>query len=135
MTLRNLLIALSVIILSSCGIPREQQESMNNSLLNELSDSFMNDSILLPSQVYVELKNTQKNNDNKTGEYKSSFLFTFQDFWDKSNYEARGTAYFDNNGNIVKENGKKNIRINVISKNHKSVSSEELKLLRPKDIH
>lgn len=133
MAIRSILITLLVLIVSSCGITSDKQEAMNHSLRYELNESFLNDSVVLPSKVYVELKDSQKNDDYETGDYKASFLFTFQNFWDKSNYEVRGTAYFDTDGCIIKENGKKNIRINVISKNHKLVSSEELKLLRPKD--
>ena len=106
---------------------------MNSSLLNELNDSSLNDSVVLPSGILVELKEVQKNNDNETGAYKASFLFTFKNFWDNSNYDVRGMAYFDSDGSIAIENGKKNIRINVISKNHKTVSLDELKSLRPKD--
>lgn len=133
MYFRNLLIILMLLISSSCGISTDKQEAMNNSLLSELNESFLNDSIVLPSKTSVELKDCQRNSDNESGEYKSSFIFTFQNFFDKSNYAVRGTAYFDNNGCIVKENGKKNIRINVISKNHKTISSEEFKSLKPKD--
>lgn len=130
---RNILIALLVFLVSSCGISSDKQEAMNNSLLHELSESFLNDSVVLPSQVAVELKDFHKNDDNETGEYKASFLFTFHNFWDKSNYSVMGSAYFDHNGCIVKENGKKNIRIRVISKNHKTVSRDELMSLKPKD--
>lgn len=133
MNLRNILITLLLFIVSSCGIPTDKQEAMNNSLLHDLSESFLNDSIVLPSQVSVELNDVQKNDDDETGAYKASFLFTFKNFWDKSKYEVRGTAYYDDNGSIVIENGKKNICIRVISKNHKLVSSDELVLLRPKD--
>lgn len=122
-----------MLIISSCGISKDKQEAMNHSLIHELSESFLNDSIVLPSQVYAELKDSRKNNDNEIGEYKSSFLFTFQNFWDKSNYEVRGTAYFDTNGCVVKENGKKGIHINTISKNHKIVSWDELMSIKPKD--
>ncbi|MBD5585882.1 MAG: hypothetical protein HDQ88_12440 [Clostridia bacterium] len=133
MTLRNIPIIFLICILSSCGISKDKQESMNSSLLNELNDSFLNDSVVLPSGILVELKEVQKNNDNETGAYKASFLFTFKNFWDNSNYDVRGMAYFDSDGSIAIENGKKNIRINVISKNHKTVSLDELKSLRPKD--
>lgn len=128
----TILISLMMLI-SSCGNSTQKQEVMNNSLLSELKESFLNDSIVLPSKPSVELKDCQKNSDNESGEYKSSFIFIFQNFFDKSNYTVRGTAYFDNNGCVVKENGKKNIRINVISKDHKTVSSDELMTLRPKD--
>lgn len=133
MYFRNILISMLILIASSCGVSTDKQEAMNNSLLSELNDSFLNDSIVLPSKASIELKDCQKNDDNESGEYKASFLFTFQNFFDKSNYAVSGTAYFDNNGCIVKENGKKNIRINVISKNHKIVSLEELMSLKPKD--
>lgn len=119
--------------LASCGISKETQEAMSESLQDELNESFMNDSIVLPYKMSVELKDIQKNDDNETGDYKASFLFSFQNFWDESKYAVRGVAYFDENGYVIKDNGKKNIRINVISINNRMTSSEELVKLRPKD--
>lgn len=132
MKIRSLLLLL-VFTLTSCGMPKETQDAMSKSLKNELNESFMNDSIVLPSKISVELKDIQSNDENETGDYKASFMLSFRDFWDDSKYDVRGVAYFDSYGSVIKENGKKNIRINVISKNHNVVSSEELIKLRPKD--
>lgn len=119
--------------LASCGISKETQDSMSESLQDELNESFMNDSIVLPSKMSVELSDIKKNDDRETGDYKASFLFSFQNFWDESKYAVRGVAYFDKDGSIVTANGKKNIRINVISINNRMISSEELVKHRPKD--
>ncbi len=134
--MRNFIKILSFSLLffvASCGVPNETQNVMSESLQDELNESFIDNKVVLPYKISVELKDVETNDDNETGHYKASFLYSFQNFWDKSEYDVRGIAYFDSDGYIVKENGKKNIRLNVISKNSKLVSSEELIKLRPKD--
>ena len=118
---------------ASCGISKETRGLMSESIRNELNESFMNDSVVLPSKISVELNDIQKNDDRETGDYKASFLFSFQNIWDESKYAVRGVAYFDKEGSIITANGKKSIRINVISINNRMVSSEELVKFRPKD--
>lgn len=126
---------LLVTVVVACGVSKDKQDRMRFSLHRELNESFINDSILLPSVDFIELKEVEKNRDHEIGEYKASFVFSFKNFWDNEGYDIRGDAYFDEYGDIIKSDGKKSIHIYLISKNHRAVSSEEMKSLRPKDIH
>ena len=130
---RYLFIILLIIILSSCGIPKDTQELMNQSIYNQLSESFQKDSEVLPIDIEVELSKIRKTHDNEMGDYEASFLFSFHNFWDNAKYNVRGVAYFDSYGFIVKKDGTKNIIIYVISKNYELLSSDEIHQLRPKD--
>ena len=129
-------IALLVFLVSSCGISKEKQDRMSESLEYELNESFIEGSLVLPSKISVELKDIGKSKnkiDDEKCVYEAHFSFKFNNFWDNSKYTVSGFAYFDDNGNISIQNGKKSIRIYTISKNHQPLSSDEIKSLRPTD--